>query len=179
MNELNITLQLSVKVLFHSSINPQRRRQFLYYSMENCKLQEFLVIHAYTDIEAAALVSRCAPLRRELSIVYHVHWASEHVALGINQLITLFGVPFNRWRTAGDDLLQSTSSSIWSSLSGQTLAMVHWPSHQWMVSPAEVRRPLVQQQGRHIEHLLRMKYSKDCFALSQFAVWLETAQYLY
>ena len=42
INELNITVQLSVEVLFHDAINPQRRRQV---SVKQCVMQqEFVVI---------------------------------------------------------------------------------------------------------------------------------------
>jgi len=37
MNKFNITVQLSLDPLFHNTINPQRRRQFLYYSVEHIR----------------------------------------------------------------------------------------------------------------------------------------------
>ena len=33
MNEFNITVQMSVDVLFHITVNPQRHREFLYYNI--------------------------------------------------------------------------------------------------------------------------------------------------
>jgi len=74
--------------------------------------------------------------------VSHVHWASEHVTCSwivrTTTVVMLFGASFNKLCTASDDSFEPIQHVIVTYLG--KLAVVHWPRHQWRVSPAGVRR---------------------------------------